>query len=207
MVEREEKPTLPEEKLEKILDVAQKRFARFGLGKTTMNEIAEDLGVSKAALYYYFPDKESIFKLVMSKEQTDFCSQMKKIAASGEKIDTILKNYIEHRMQYMKKLINLGQLSYEAFMAQKPLYASLGKEFYEHEKNIIKALLNKALEKGEIRKLDTDEYAGFFVHVLRSLRLYSLGQKELWEQGSIDKEIKQEYLFFTNIFLKSIEKV
>ena len=52
------------EKLSKVLDAAQKRFARFGLSKTTMNDIADDLGVSKASLYYYFPDKESIFKKV-----------------------------------------------------------------------------------------------------------------------------------------------
>lgn len=207
MVDKEEKTALPEEKLAKILDVAQRRFARYGLAKTTMNEIAEDLGVSKASLYYYFPDKESIFKQVMSKEQADFCCQMKKIAASGKKIDIILRNYIENRTQYMKKLINLGQLSYEAFHAQKPLYASLGKEFYEHEKKIVKELLNKALEKGEIKKVNTDEYAGFFIHVLRSLRLYNFSRKEFWEQGSIDKEIKEEYTFFTNIFLKSIENV
>jgi len=33
-------------------------FRRFGLAKVTMDEIAADLGISKAALYYYFPAKE-----------------------------------------------------------------------------------------------------------------------------------------------------
>lgn len=44
-----------------ILEAARKRFAHFGISKTTMNEIAADIGMSKASLYYYFPDKEKLF--------------------------------------------------------------------------------------------------------------------------------------------------
>jgi TetR/AcrR family transcriptional repressor of mexJK operon len=206
-LEKEEKTSIPPEKLSKILDVAQKRFARFGLAKTTMSEIADDLGVSKASLYYYFPDKECIFKKVVVKEQSDFCQQMKNILASNKNIRSTLNDYIENRSNYFKTLINLGHLTYDAFNAQKPLYASLGQEFYEKEKGIITILLQNAQKRNEIKKINIDEYAGFFVHVLRTLRLYTLGRKELWEQGSMDKELKQEYTFFTNIFLKSIENI
>ena len=206
-LEKEEKITIPPEKLSKILDIAQKRFARFGLTKTTMSDIADDLGVSKASLYYYFPDKECIFKKVVFKEQADFCLQMKKIQESDKKINTVLTEYIENRIEYLKALINLGQLSHEAFHAHTPLYSMLGKEFFEREKGIIAEVLKKAADRNEIQKVNIDEYAGFFVHVLRSLRLFTLGRKELWEQGSIDKEVKKEYMFFTKIFLKSIEKV
>jgi TetR/AcrR family transcriptional regulator len=206
-VEKEEKTAIAPEKLSKILEVAQRRFARYGFTKTTMSEIAEDLGVSKASLYYYFPDKECIFKKVMLKEQQDFCTQMQEFQASDKKIDEALNSYIEKRIDYLKTLINLGHLSYDGFLAQKPLYASLGKDFFEKEKEIIKTILQKAQKKNELRKINIDEYAGFFVHTLRTLRLYSLGVKELWEQGAMDKELKKDYIFFTNIFLKSIEKI
>jgi len=206
-VEKEEKTAISPEKLSKILDIAQKRFARFGLAKTTMSDIADDLGVSKASLYYYFPDKECIFKKVMNREQGTFCGQMEKLLQSDKKIDAVLTTYIEHRIQYLKALLNLGQLTHEVFSATKPLYASLGKEFFEREKNLIAEILQKGIDRNELQKINVDEYAGFFVHVLRSLRLYTLSLKELWEQGNIDKEIKKEYMFFTKIFLKSIEKL
>jgi TetR/AcrR family transcriptional repressor of mexJK operon len=206
-VDKAEKTAIAPEKLAKILEVAQKRFARYGLGKTTMSEIADDLGISKAALYYYFPDKECIFKKVLLKEQNDFCQQMKNILASDLKIKEALKQYIENRISFFGTLINLSHINYDAFQAQKPLYSSLGKEFYEREKEIIKAILQNAHKKNEIKKVDIDEYAGFFAHVLRTLRLYTLGRRELWDQGLMEKELKHEYTFFTNIFLKSIEKV
>ena len=46
-------------KKEKILEAAHHRFLHFGYSKTTMNEIAGDLSMSKALLYYYFPEKAS----------------------------------------------------------------------------------------------------------------------------------------------------
>ena len=200
-----EKQIIIEDKHTRIVEAAQKRFANFGLEKTTMNEIAEDLGMSKASLYYYFPDKESIFKEVVLKEQSDFCTQMDAVIKSDKDIHLLLKDYIEKRTKYLKTLLNLGKLRYEAFRASKPLFIELGKIFQEHEKKLIKAILQHALKKNEILNIDIDKYSGFFVHTLKAIRLYELDRKELWEKGSIDTEIKSSHLFFTDIFLKSIE--
>ena len=46
---------LTRDKEEVILRSAQRRFASFGYSKVTMDEIAEDIGMAKASLYYYFP--------------------------------------------------------------------------------------------------------------------------------------------------------
>ena len=54
-------------KKDKILDAAHHRFLHYGYSKTTMNEIAGDLSMSKALLYYYFPDKSQLYVAVMSK--------------------------------------------------------------------------------------------------------------------------------------------
>ena len=52
---------LPSEQLrEKILDAADKRFKILGHKKTAMAEVAEDLGMSTANLYRYFPSKLDI---------------------------------------------------------------------------------------------------------------------------------------------------
>ena len=57
------------EKINLIVNAAQKRFGVFGLLKTTMQEIASDLCLSKGLLYYYFPGKEHLYKAVVEKEQ------------------------------------------------------------------------------------------------------------------------------------------
>jgi AcrR family transcriptional regulator len=45
---------------ERILDVALNLFIEKGFDKTSLREIAEQLGVTKAALYYHFASKEDI---------------------------------------------------------------------------------------------------------------------------------------------------
>jgi AcrR family transcriptional regulator len=45
---------------ERILDIALELFTRLGYEKTSLRDIAERLGITKAALYYYFERKEDI---------------------------------------------------------------------------------------------------------------------------------------------------
>ncbi|HME18889.1 MAG TPA: TetR family transcriptional regulator [Nitrososphaerales archaeon] len=46
----------------KIIEAARTLFREKGFRQTTMDEIARKLGISKAALYTYFKDKEALFK-------------------------------------------------------------------------------------------------------------------------------------------------
>jgi len=52
--------TSPEDIRIGILDAAEARFRTYGLNKTTMAEIAQDMGMSAANLYRYFKNKQDI---------------------------------------------------------------------------------------------------------------------------------------------------
>src|SRR5581483_9911319 len=47
---------------ERILDAALVRFAQYGFRRTSMEDIAAEAGVSRAALYLQFDNKEAIFR-------------------------------------------------------------------------------------------------------------------------------------------------
>src|SRR4030095_7103104 len=47
---------------ERILAAALTRFARYGFRRTSMADIAAEAGLSRAALYLQFPNKEAIFR-------------------------------------------------------------------------------------------------------------------------------------------------
>ena len=59
-------------KKEKILEAAYNRFLHYGYSKTTMNEIAGDICMSKALLYYYFPDKSQLYIDVMRRVAKEY---------------------------------------------------------------------------------------------------------------------------------------
>jgi len=58
------KETKAETSRAKILDVAQKLFARRGFEGVSIRDLAQALGMTTASLYYHFPSKEEIFVAV-----------------------------------------------------------------------------------------------------------------------------------------------
>lgn len=48
-----------------ILDAAQRRFAAHGFAATTIKQIGAEAGVNSALLYYYFADKETLYREVL----------------------------------------------------------------------------------------------------------------------------------------------
>ena len=53
-----------DEKRQLILDAALTQFAQYGLRKTSLQDIAEHAGVSRAAIYLHFKNKDQIFRSV-----------------------------------------------------------------------------------------------------------------------------------------------
>src|SRR4030088_1076597 len=55
----------PERTRRRILDAATEEFARFGLGGARVDRIAVRAGANKRMLYYYFGDKDALFRAVL----------------------------------------------------------------------------------------------------------------------------------------------
>jgi len=49
----------------KILEAAGQLFARYGVSKTTMNDIARDAGVARQTLYNAYPSKDEVLRAVI----------------------------------------------------------------------------------------------------------------------------------------------
>ena len=85
-----------------IIEAAQKRFGLYGVEKTSMREIADDLQLSKASIYYYFHDKESLYRAVVEKEQNEFIVKISERILSIEEPEMLLKEYASSRLSYFK---------------------------------------------------------------------------------------------------------
>jgi len=189
-----------------IIEVAQRRFGIYGIEKTSMREIANDLKLSKAALYYYFPDKVSLYKAVVSKEQDEF---IRTFAGKTTEIldpEQFLKEYAEIRLQYFKKLMNLSRLRLEAFSDLKPVLKDIVLSFREREKEIIINAFESGIRKGIFKIHDTDQTASLFLDLLKGLRVSVVNDKSslFIEQEEFDRLLSNT-LAFTEIFIKGIK--
>lgn len=81
-----------------IVDAAAHLFRQKGYASTNMQEIAAALGVTKAALYYYFRSKEEILAAIcdqtMATAETRLAKVMEKPLSVPERIRDIIYNQI-----------------------------------------------------------------------------------------------------------------
>ena len=175
-------------KEEIILQAARKRFAYYGFSKVTMDEIAQDAGMGKASLYYYFPTKEDLFKMVISHEQDEFIKKLEEILENKSTTVQKLNQYVPERMSHFEVFINLGKLSFQSFQELKPLFSDLHKKFSEREHALLSEIIEEGIKNGELRKGDSNQIATLILHILHGLRLRTFhflqdmqANKELYE--------------------------
>jgi len=69
---------------QRILERSRELFFRYGYSRLSMDEIAEDLGTSKATLYRYFPDKEALLRTVIEKTSEQVLSTLRSTSADDK---------------------------------------------------------------------------------------------------------------------------
>jgi len=194
------------DKVQMIIEASQKRFGLYGLEKTSMREIASDLKLSKASLYYYFPDKESLYKAVVEKEQNEFIANISERILSIQEPEQLLLEYSGIRLSYFRTLLNLSRLRLEAYTGLKPGFRDTIKIFKEKEKEIIKRIFEKGISTGIFYIENTDQTASLFLDLLKGIRITLVNEKETLfiEQEEYDL-LLEKTIAFTNIFIKGLK--
>ena len=194
-----------ERKAELIIVAAQKRFATYGIEKTTMREIAADLQMTKGSLYYYFPDKENLYMAVVEKEQAEFIRVLQEDLKNISDPVEGLKKYVINRLSYFKTLVNLSRMRTESFTQFKPLIANSMIRFRENEKLFVKDLLDKGVVERIFSIDNTQETASLFLDLLRGLRGTLLSDKKLLIiEDDEYKLMADKAIRFTDIFINGL---
>jgi TetR/AcrR family transcriptional repressor of mexJK operon len=190
-----------------IIEAARKRFAHYGFSKVTMDEIAGDVEMGKASLYYYFPTKEDLFRSVISQELNELQKNIELILNEPNSASGKLKSYVEQRMLFFQKLLNLGTLSVHAYFDTKSMFKKIFLDFAEVEKSLIKKIIDEGKKTNEFSHELNEDTAEVFLHILQGLRCNVLR----WAKGQgIDDKIREnlqrEMSIATDIFIHGIKK-
>lgn len=88
---------------EKILEAAKKIFLTKGLDGARMQDIADEAGINKAMLHYYFRSKDKLFEQIFTEVAGHFLPKIIAILASEKtvfkKIETFCSEYINQVIQ------------------------------------------------------------------------------------------------------------
>ena len=194
------------EKEQVILKAARERFAQYGFAKVTMDEIAADVEMGKASLYYYFPTKKDLFRAVITQEQSQFISTIENILAKDISVSQKLVEYVEERIGVFQELLNLGTLNVHSYFDKKSIYKSLFENFHAQELKLMEKLIEEGKQNGEFKKSLPEEVPQLILHILQGLRVRVLRQlKGRSNDNKYVNQLKKEMSLFIRIFIDGIK--
>ncbi|MEI3600279.1 MULTISPECIES: TetR/AcrR family transcriptional regulator [unclassified Oceanobacillus] len=85
-----------------LLEVASEMFAKQGFYSTSVDQIAEEAGYSKGAIYSNFGSKDDLFLSVFKENQKEDLQNLEAIAEEYNSLDEFI-NMIENNHQYERK--------------------------------------------------------------------------------------------------------
>jgi len=199
-----------DKKRELIIDGAIKRFIHFGINKTTMNEIAEDLSVSKPSLYYYFPDKSSLVLGVMEKIFSDYFEILTKDQTQAENLEGTLLNIIEIRYRFFLRyyMLHLASATPDPSLSSVELKTYIMK-MKGKEHLFFQGLFETAVKKNEISPIDDyPKMADLYISSLSGLTSLCIthGNKELFPDKKELKIMKEKQISLSSIFIQGLKK-
>lgn len=97
---------------QQIIKTAIKRFARHGINKTTLDEIARDLRIGKATIYHYFNSKEALFFATLQYDSGLILGEIQNIF---DNIETSLKERFTEYLVYKDNIYERYKLIYDLF--------------------------------------------------------------------------------------------
>ncbi|MBW4508506.1 MAG: TetR/AcrR family transcriptional regulator [Scytonematopsis contorta HA4267-MV1] len=99
---------LDEAKREAILNAAKQRLRKYGIQKTTMQEIAKDAGIAVGTLYLYFKNKDDILIASTEAYARKHIIDTEEILNSSKSPSEKLKAYIINRFRASQETRNSG---------------------------------------------------------------------------------------------------
>ncbi len=162
---------MKEEKAESILNTAKKMFGRYGLQKTSLDEIARMARVAKATIYNYFGSKDRVYLEVLRREANEIVEKIS-FSVSQEVLpgDKVVA-FARAKFQYMHQAINILNLDRDGIEKVLPKAESIRSELFEREVDIIRSILEEGVGKGIFCLNNVPLAASAIGHALKGFEL------------------------------------
>lgn len=136
-----------------ILHAALRAFRDKGYHSTTLNDIAQQLGVRKTALYHYFPDKETILYQCHRESLAEVHGLLAEARRRFDSAGRQLNYVIQEHVRVMTESLEGSPLSFEV-SALSPEHQSAivaSRDRYEHG---LRRIIERGIRSGEFRRVD-----------------------------------------------------
>ena len=196
----------------KILEVAEGEFAREGYAGAHLQCIAEQVGVQKTALYYYFPSKAALYTAVLVRMLEAFeaavCAATDRPGTPSERLErllAVLNDLLAERRNYSQILIRV-------FVDRAQLVGELINPPIERVVGRILRFYQEGVEAGAFRRVSSRHFfqsllgATVFHYAARNFSAAMLGIDDIFTRNAVNWRREELQKILTQGVLLSAEE-
>lgn len=140
---------------EHLTDKAAELFATRGYSRTTIHEIAEELGFRRSSLYHYFRNKEEILDALIDQQTLEHAETLKALLSdtslkAAEKLQRAFTRSIQHKLTANARFRVLDQIEFEMPEKQSREHRRRKREILD----LWSRLVSEGIAAGELRPVD-----------------------------------------------------
>lgn len=185
-----------------IIEAAKHIFTQAGYDKASLNMIANKLGKGKSTLYYYFKNKEEIFKAVLLIESESIWEHAKAEVLKYTDPRTQIKTYILTRMKAIKNKINYSEALRNDMLKAYEFISKVRQDFNDREQQAIKSILDYGVTENIFTIKNTGLTAEAIAIALRGFEMPLI--TDYHSEQQIEEEIDELlYVLFNGMLKKS----
>ncbi len=155
------KPDVSETRKRQILEAAMKVFSRQGFHEARMDDIVQESGLSKGALYWYFKSKDEVIMAILDSLFERELSGLKELQGQEGAASDLLRKFMQLTIRELQQMTRLLPIAYEfyalAFRNQTVREAT--KRYLQTYINLLTPLIQRGIDQGEFRPVNAEETA------------------------------------------------
>jgi AcrR family transcriptional regulator len=188
---------------ELLIDAARKVFARKGIARTTMNDIANASKKGRRTLYMYFKSKQEISSIVIENEMHKLQLMLEDIEKTDIPADEKLITFIYTRLEAFKEAVTRNGSLRANFFHDSWNVAKVRKEYNIQEIALIKRILTDGINERVFSITDVNITALLIHYSLKGLEVpYIRGLLGDSSDNAMQRKMNVKKLIFNGIKLK-----
>jgi len=168
------------ERRKEILEAALTIFIKKGYSETRMDDIVHEIGLSKGAIYHHFQSKRDLFIALIENWMDQFSTIEKDNEMQGQPSTEVVKRIARYTAVVFRRNPNWFLVEPEiwAFANRDQEIRALANQLYTHILTEFEALINRGIEYGEFRPVNSRMVALSIMTSLHGMIWFVLFQPE-----------------------------
>jgi AcrR family transcriptional regulator len=184
---------------DELARIALDLFAERHFASVTIKDIGRAANVNSAMIYYYYQDKEHLFRAAIESaidEAFDLFATHCNSEIHEDPAETILAWFDTHVALY-KQLRNVVKISVDCkgIVGTVPGGMEPIKRFYRHENEILQTLIRKGIDRGLFHKVDPSVVATMISTILDGVLARSIFLKDFQMVDTVE-EFKRSIMLY-----------